>query len=173
MSIRRPQRTKQGEFYYYQARKGCKSLVKLAEADRLAEMYLPQRFDANERTISRIMPGHGHADEIAEVTGHPRTRPGCPDFASKHAELITRLRELQALPAVPARIEKVGTGETVEQFWHRQDDAGKRQMLIGVLQAYYRRDWRGEGGPTDSGVRFMSGGLTPREAIERLCRQTV
>ncbi len=69
---------------------------------------------------------------------------------------------------MPATVTTVGTGETVADFWHRQDDTGKRQMLTGVLQVYYHRDWRGENGPTDLGVRFTSGGLTPREAVEKL-----
>ncbi len=83
-------------------------------------------------------------------------------------DLVGRLRGLQALPSVPATAEKTGTGETVEQSWHRQDDAGKRQMLMGILRAYYHPGWRGEGAPTDAGIRFTSGGLTPPEAVKKL-----
>jgi hypothetical protein len=163
------QRTKQGDFYYCQARKGCKSLVRLAEADRLAEMWMLQRYGSNERTVTRVVPGHRHDDEIVEVKQDIRDLDlDATDYEVRHSELVGRLRELQALPSVPSTAEKVGTGETVEQFWQRQDDAGKRQMLMGVLQAYYHPRWRGEGGPTDTGIRFTSGGLAPPEAVNKL-----
>ena len=163
------QTAKQGELYHCKARKGCRSVVKLQEANRLAEMWLLQRYGSNERTVTQVVPGHGYEDEIAEVKQDIRDLDlDVTDYEARHRELVGRLRELQALPSVPATTEKFGTGETVEQYWHRQGDAGKRQMLMGVLQAYYHRDWRGENGPTDLGVRFTSGGLTPKEAVRKL-----
>ncbi len=163
------QTAKQGELYHCKARKGCRSVVQLHEANRLAEMWLLQRYGSNERTVTHVVPGHGYDDDIAGVKQDIRDLDvDSPEYETRHAELVRRLRDLQALPSVPATVTTVGMGETVADFWHRQDDTGKRQMLTGVLQVYYHRDWRGENGPTDLGVRFTSGGLTPREAVEKL-----
>lgn len=145
---------------YYYCRKGCKSLVSMADADAAAEVYLLQRYGANERTLTRVIPGSAHADEIADVKHDLRDLdPDADDYDERHAGLRAELARLKALPATAPRVITEQTGETVAQYWDRQDAAGRRAMLKGILHAYYSKV---------QGLWFTETDLTPTEAIKRL-----
>lgn len=160
--------TKTGLFYY--CRRGCKSMVRLAEADAAAEIYLLQRYGSNERTVTRVIPGSGHDDEIADVKADLRDLdPDAADYDDRHAALRAELAQLKALPATAPRTitEAVrnpdGSIETVRQHWDRQDTAGRRAMLKDILRAYYSKV---------QGLWFTETDLTPAEVIEQLSRNT-
>ena len=147
---------------YYYCRRGCKSMVREAEADRLAEMYLLQRFGSNERTVTTVEPGHGYEDEIADAEADLRELDWRdPEYDAKSRRLREQLADLAARPKTAPRVRTVGTGETVERYWQRQGAAGRREMLKGILYAYYRKGW--------DAVQFTSGDYrTPQEAIAAL-----
>jgi hypothetical protein len=132
----------------------------MADADAAAETYLLQRYGSNERTLTRVIPGSGHADEIADVKSDIRDLdPDADDYDARHAELRAQLAALKALPATAPRVITEQTGETVAKYWERQDAAGRRAMLKGILHAYYSKTM---------GLWFTEADLTPAEAVKRL-----
>ena len=115
----------------------------------------------SKRTITTVVPGHGFEDEIAEVKRDIRDLdPEHDDYDDRLAQKRAELARLKALPATAPRVETVGTGQTVGQYWNQQDAAGERAMLRGLVEAYYRPGW--------DAPRFTSGGLTPPEAVQQL-----
>jgi site-specific DNA recombinase len=159
-------RVNSGPSYYCRnCPKGSRAMARMSEADRLAEMYLLQRYGSNVRTETLVVPGHGHDDEIDDVKRDMADAVQAEDFA-RLAELQAELGRLRALPAVSARVVEVpvklpdGSVETVADHWEASRPAERREMLRGILQAYYRPGW--------DTVRFTSGDLTPAEAIKRL-----
>jgi len=149
----------------YYCRRGCRSYVLCAEADRLAEIYVLQRFGANPRTETATIPGRNHDDEIADVKADMAVALKAEDW-EKIAELKAELDRLRSLPAEPDRVVQVpvrdadGNVETVASHWAASDVAARRLLLTGILNAYYAPGWES--------VRFTSGGLSPQEAVASL-----
>jgi hypothetical protein len=146
---------------YYYCRRGCKSMCRVDQADALAELYLLQRYGSNERTVTTVIPGHGHDDEISGVKADIRDLdPEQDDYDVRLSVLRAELARLKALPATAPKVITKSTGQTVGQFWAEQDASGKRDMLRGMVQVYYRQGW--------DAPRVTSGDLTPPEAVKAL-----
>lgn len=149
-----------GTLYYY-CRRGCKSMVLVELADRLAELYLLQRYGSNLRTITRTIPGEGYDDQIADVKQDIRELDvEADDYDARLTELRAKLAWYKSLPATAPQIVTEETGETVEAYWVGQDPAGRRELLRGVLNAYYAPGW--------DAPQFTSAGLTPAEVVKQL-----
>jgi hypothetical protein len=111
-------------------RKGCGNTILIAELDaEILKEFL--EYEEDEIIETRI-PGVDHLDEIAAVQLAVRDLDVmADDYDQRHAELMTELRRLKALPVTPAKITTMLTGRT-EGDAFRAMSFGERQAFIGL-----------------------------------------
>lgn len=111
-------------------RKGCGNTILIAELDAaILEEFL--EYDEPQIIETRI-PGVDHLDEIAAVQLAVRDLDlMADDYDQRHAELMTELRRLKALPVTPAKITTTVTGRT-EGDAFRSMSFEERQTFIGL-----------------------------------------
>jgi DNA invertase Pin-like site-specific DNA recombinase len=109
-------------------RTGCGVTILIAELDAaILEEFL--EYDEPEILETRI-PGVDHLDEIAAVQLAVRDLDVmADDYDQRHAELMTELRRLKALPVTPAKIITRPTGRS-EGDAFRAMDFEERQAFI-------------------------------------------
>ena len=109
-------------------RKGCGNTILIEELDAA---ILKEFLEYNESEIIETrIPGVDHLDEIAAVQLAVRDLDVmADDYDQKHADLMTELRRLKALPVTPAKVITMPTGRT-EGDAFRAMDFGQRQAFI-------------------------------------------
>lgn len=109
-------------------RKGCGNTILIEELDAaILKEFL--EYDESEITETRI-PGVDHLDEIAAVQLAVKDLDVmADDYDDRHAELMTELRRLKALPVTPAKVITMPTGRTEGDAFGAMD-FGERQAFI-------------------------------------------
>ena len=111
-------------------RDGCGVTILVAELDAAIPAEFVE-YDEPEVIETRI-PGVDHLDEIAAVQLAVRDlNVMADDYDHRHAELMTELRRLKALPVTPAKIVTVFTGQS-EGDAFRAMDLDERRAFIGL-----------------------------------------
>ena len=126
-------------------RKGCGNMVWLNAVDALVNKAMST--DNAPVIIRKFVPGHNHADEIADVdyrisqlSPEGLTRA---EYLAKQNELWDEKEVLENMPDVPDDWESVDTGETYASKWNAADEAGKRDILKET-RIYAGKNERGE-----------------------------
>jgi len=110
----------------------CKNMIPMADIDGWVNMQLTgEPVGSLPVIVSVPVPGHGHEDEIAEVTQDiSELDQDDPEYDAKHAALRADRKRLQALPAVPDTFDEQETSETVAGRWIGLDDSQRRDYLL-------------------------------------------
>ncbi len=131
----------------------CRNMISLADLDAQVDKYVTNTLGRWPRYKLVTTPGRGFEDEIREVEQDIRELDlDDPEFDQKQQALRAERARLKNLPNIPAKTDKVPTGDTIGQFWATlQDDEARRDYLIQQL------------GMT---VRVRGRGVEPRALIE-------
>jgi DNA invertase Pin-like site-specific DNA recombinase len=112
-------------------RTGCGNLVATEHADAAVNRFLSTLEAEIQET--RLIPGHDHRAEIADVEMELRSlaAAGLDEDAedARRAELRAERKRLTALPYVPDRVVTVGTGQTYGAAWSALDASERAAWL--------------------------------------------
>lgn len=131
----------------------CSNMIRLEDLDAQVDRYVTSTVGRWPRYETITIPGHGHADEIADVERDLRDLDyDDPEFAAKQADLLAERSRLKSLPMTPTVTDKRPTGDSIGQYWQTlEGDEARRDYLIQQL------------GMT---VRVRGRGVAPRPLIE-------
>jgi len=122
-------------------RNGCDLRNVRAESlESLVEREFLAQIGSVERTVRVYVPASGPGEQLAEVESAIATvrkekdlglYDGDDDgYFTRLRTLIDRRTDLAALPSLPARYERRGTGETYAAAWSRMSNDDRRLLLI-------------------------------------------
>jgi DNA invertase Pin-like site-specific DNA recombinase len=126
----------------------CANMVPLADLESWVDEQLGDSGSFVIETV--VIPGRGHADEIAEVERDLRELDyDDHGFLDRQAALLAERARLRALPSEPARIEEEVAPYTLGDLWRSLDASGKRSYLLdsGIKVAASRDERRIDGDP--------------------------
>jgi DNA invertase Pin-like site-specific DNA recombinase len=114
-------------------RKGCGNMVRLDFADKTVDDDMCSALADEPVTIQRLVPGHDHSAELAELRFAMRQLslrdlPWDQEDAER-SRLRTEYDRIAALPSVPDRVEKIPTGRTMGQEWEACPPAERASWL--------------------------------------------
>ena len=114
----------------------CKNMFPLDELEERFQKMMARGLGLMRLYRDDVTPGHGYDDEIRDVEDEiARLRPRDPGYRQRHDELMAELERLVSLPSVPAKVERVWTGETVGEHWAGlETDAERRAFLVEDLR---------------------------------------
>lgn len=120
-------------------RKGCRTLVPLADADQLLDRAMGAMTGPVLRPV--FHPATGHQVELDDIEAALRDLParGLADDAedAERARLRSGRKRLAGLPKTPAWTEYVETGESYGARWQRSDQGERRAWLREAGFALY------------------------------------
>lgn len=121
-------------------RNNCTSVAVRAD---LLEQYVERAFldlfGDREVYEARYFPAEDHTDDLKEAEAAldwliRQSAGKSPAVQARYAAAIAeqeaKVERLSALPNRPERVERVPTGETYREVWHRSDTAGRRKLLL-------------------------------------------
>lgn len=111
----------------------CKLMVNLEEMNEAVSEHLLSAH-GDKQVFERVtVPGSDHSVEIAEIEENLRTLDfDSPDYATRHAALLAQRTQLLEMPATPATVTEVPSGQTVADVWAGLDTAARRRFLMAA-----------------------------------------
>jgi hypothetical protein len=105
-------------------------MIRMGFADQQVSDWITSS-KSYEITGRHEVKGHNYDDEIDNIRQDIRELdPEADDYDERRETLRAELRRLRSLPAVPDRVELVGTGRMASDEWPSWSKSERRKFLI-------------------------------------------
>jgi site-specific DNA recombinase len=109
----------------------CRNMVPVEIVEAEVDAWVNGPFGDFAWFEKTVIPGHDHADEVAEVDRDIRELDlDSDDYLDRWAALRAERTRLKELPATPAEVKVRPTGLTVRQHWAALGNAARRAFLL-------------------------------------------